>query len=189
MHGYRAMLRDRMLDTTSLALKLYGCKGAYVDYVYDRYVAKAQKKDRSIVVKKVLGLIKMYTYEDIRLVMWEHGIIVKEIDCHKIPDNMLYMTFHESIDWNTLQKEDKQLYEDFKAAGEWVKWFTYNLKYVQNDWDWHIKNCTSESDFIAKVAKKYSLRNDTIKFLIKYFKNGKQIISNERRCIFVPARL
>ena len=54
--GYKAMLRDRMLLTTNLALKRCGCKNAYINYVYDRFVRCVPVELRKNAVKEVLGL-------------------------------------------------------------------------------------------------------------------------------------
>lgn len=168
--GYKAMLRDRMLLTTNLALKRCECKNAYIDYVYDRFVRCVPVELRKNAVKEVLGLKVAMSSELIRVLLYKNNIKITSEQAANIPNQLRFYQFRDTIGWEELKKNNPKLYERFKIAASWVDWFRVRFQDVENTYIIGKKTGKSDEQIRLSIADRYRIDDDTITFLFKYFK-------------------
>lgn len=168
--GYKAMLRDRMLLTTDLALKRCKCKKAYINYVYDRFVRCVPVELRKNAVKEVLGLKVAMSSEMIRVLLYKNNIKITSEQAAKIPNQLRFFRFRDTIGWEELKKNDPELYKRFKIAASWVEWFRVRFQDVENTYIIGKKTGKSDEQIRLSIADRYRIDDDTITFLFKYFK-------------------
>lgn len=169
--GFKAMLRDRMLLTTNLALKRCKCKNAYIDYVYDRFVRCVPVERRKNVVKEILGLKVAVTSEQIRVMMWRYNRKLTQNQINRIPVEDRCYSFEQTIDWDQLKKDDFKLFKRFEIAKSWVNWFKARFQDVENTYTIGKKTGKTDVQIKESMHHRYGIDEDTIKFLFKYFKN------------------
>lgn len=172
--GYRGMLRDRMKEPVNLALKRCKCKDKYIEYIYRRFVANKPVELRGIAVKQILGLKAAVTFDEIQLWAWKHGKTVTRAQLKALPSELRFFEFEDTIDWEDLKWKNPNAHRIFKIANSWAKWFKAYLFHIHNVWKidkeiLHWQDYQIEADF----KKRFKIDDETIKFLIKYLKNGK----------------
>lgn len=127
--GYKEMLRDRCPFVLNAALKWCKAKDKWIDYIYYTHVKKYPKNQRSLAVKRVLGLKNVTTrreiYDHYRYVQFNKNITWEKV--LSIPNDTLKMSFGETIDYETLYQENIEEYKYWKWVERWVIWFRKNL--------------------------------------------------------------
>lgn len=172
--GFKGMLRDRMFPHTDIALQICKCKGKYIDYIYDRFIRNKPVELRSITVKQVLGLKAAVTYDDIQLWAWRHGKIISRKKLQQVPVEMRFFQFVDTIGWQELYQDDIYLYRVFQIANTWDVWLRRNLPYLWNIWKVNKKQLQYSDEQIRKeFIERFKLDEESAKFIIKYFSNGK----------------
>ena len=170
MKGYKAMIRDRMPEMLDLALRWCKAKQRWIDYVYENVVKREPQEKRSVVVKTVLGIKQRYKrqniYDQIRYV--EMKPVTKE-QVNKIPKSELYMKFSETINWQKLLIEDRDMYDYWKVVSDWVDWFSKSHIPIESTYKHCVQWGMKESEIIPILMSKYNIERKLTEFLIKSF--------------------
>lgn len=177
--GYKSMLRDRMPLMMSLALTYCKAKSRWIDYAYDKHIKRCPKNEKSIQVKRILGLKKKELYEHVDEYFFLSMAIYGYKDKKKLPDlqkSRLYYTFAESIIWNELNNDDR---EYWKIITGWVNWFAVMYQYIENDYQISLKTGRSLDKIKDDLMCKYSIDEHAMNYLIKCF---------EKECISQTCR-
>lgn len=102
--SYKAMLTNRCPKLVDIALKWCKAKTRWVDYVYDTYInIYTDKESRYEATRIVLGISKKDRQFD----------------------------FNKTIEWNNLDKEETNYWNNVKG---WVEWFTKNHMSIEQDY-------------------------------------------------------
>lgn len=169
--GYKSMLRDRMPLMMSLALIYCKAKSRWIDYVYDKFIKRCSKHEKSIEVKRILGLKKKDLFEVVDKYFYLPMAIYGYKNKKKLPDlrkSNMYYTFADSIIWNELNSDD---HEYWKIVTGWVNWFSIMYQYVENDYRISKTVGKSLDEIKDELMEKYSIDEHAINYLIKCFEN------------------
>lgn len=167
MGGYKAMLRDRMPFVIDLALRWCKAKTAYIDYLYDNYISKVPQERRSNLVKELLGIKRAYYKDDIIGTFRLFGM--KQVK--DIPNDMLYLSFGDTIDWAKLALGDPDVFKYWRLVDSWVKWFKENYLYIENTYKISMLN-NDEEVVKETIMIRYCLSEQLTDYLIKSFKEN-----------------
>lgn len=145
--SYKEMLRNRLPTTVSLALKWCKAKEKWIAHVYDNWIKFiADKPLRKEVTRNILGLAR---------------------------SNRMF-NFHTTINWETLNDDDKKEWETVEA---WVIWFERNYLAMENAWDIGKKTLQPEAKIRQKMINTITsvdvtLRESLIDYLITHIKQS-----------------
>lgn len=165
------MLRDRMPKMLDLALRWCKAKDRWINYVYDNIIRKYPSEKRSVIVKTILGIKQQYKHQEIydTLRYVEFKPITME-QVKSIPKSELYMKFSETIDWNTLSKDDPDMYNYWKAVADWVDWFSTSYTPIQCTYELSQKWKMGDDDIRPILMSKYEIDSKLTEYLINSFK-------------------
>lgn len=149
--GYRQMLCDRMPQTLDIALRYCKAKNMWIDYVYDNIIKKYPQKERSVAVKKVLGLIPYYNIDEIVLYFRQIG----RKQSQAIPKEELKLSFKDTIMWEKMASKDLNELQMWQSICTWVTWFKYWYSYIENAVVISMKNGKTYSEICKNIEDRF----------------------------------
>lgn len=171
MSGYKQVIRDKMPQMLDLALTYCKAKSRWIDYVYEHVVKKYPKEKRTNAVKIALGIKQKWKrqeiYDHMRYVQFNTNITREQVN--KIPKSLLFMSFEDTIDFDSLRKNDVNMYLYWKTIAEWVDWFSKSYNSVKDTWQHMTSWNMTEHEKRVILMDKYGIDNRLVTYLIKTF--------------------
>lgn len=153
--SYKEMLRDRCPEVINFALKWCKAKQRWIDHVYDCFIRIVGEEVRD---GKVVKTKKDNKKQTTRILL---GIKKGK------PRNF---AFEETIDWENLTPEETQYWNWVLG---WIKWFSVQYAYIENDYSVSRKTGKYAEDGFAKQISSTYLkgfakdeREKLVKFIV-----------------------
>lgn len=164
MNGYKAMLRDRIPQTWSLALKYCKAKGKWIEYVYTRHIKPLDESCRRNKVLELCGARPFISRGNLCAMARTFGKLHPNKPDPHVDMSKFKLKFDDTIMFKELDAEWK-LY--WIRVSDWVNWFTTTYAYIENAYKTWTR---TDEEFERYLGAKYTVGKDLAKYLLKCLK-------------------
>lgn len=138
-NGYRGMIRDRMPYILDVVLRYYGAKNKWINHVYDNFVKIFKSnEDKDMAVRVTLGISSRYSI----------------------------FLYNRSIEWTSLDDEEKKFWKSIGSVYEWLRKYHLNL---ETSYKSLLREGNTLDECVKKICKQYHLEEyvEFVRFILE----------------------